>query len=237
METEAIRYEECSDEELILRERQGEREITDYLVEKYKELVRIRAHTMYLMGGEKDDLIQEGMIGLFKAVRDYQPNRDTSFRTFAALCIDRQLYTAIQGCHRQKHLPLNTYVPLDAGEDSVLQDHWSENPETIMIDRENAETLMQGIRKMLSPMENQVLKYYLDGYTYMQMGEFLNKSPKSMYNALQRIREKIRNYLEHLKSAEQNQRGTETEPQRKRAEKEKEEKEKKEKIQKNENKG
>ena len=224
-------YEKYTDEQLIQQFRDGDDAVMDYILNKYKPLVRKECNTLYLIGAEDDDLIQEGMIGLFKAVRDYKSS-ESHFYHFARLCIDRQLYTAIQVCHRQKHLPLNTYVPLDAGEDSVLQDHWSENPETIMIDRENAETLMQGIRKMLSPMENQVLTYYLDGYTYMQMGEFLNKSPKSMYNALQRIREKIRNYLEHLKSAEQNQRGTETEPQRKRAEKEKEEKEKKEKIQK-----
>ena len=106
------RYDQYSDEELIFRLRQGEMEISDYLMEKYKEFVRKKARAMFLIGGETDDLIQEGMIGLFKAIQNYQADKETSFRTFASLCIDRQLYSAVQNSNRQKHQPLNSYVSL-----------------------------------------------------------------------------------------------------------------------------
>lgn len=201
LETEMNQYDNCTDEELITRLRSGENGISDYLMEKYKELVRKRANTLYLIGGEKDDLIQEGMIGLFKAVRDYQPDRETSFQTFAGLCVDRQIYNAIQGSNRQKHIPLNSYVSLnEEEEESTLGEQWAEDPETIVIDRENARILEAEIRKILSPLENEVLFYYLEGYNYVQIGELLGKSPKSMDNALQRIRTKIRNFRENLKN-------------------------------------
>ena len=106
------RYDQYSDEELIVRLREGETEISDYLMEKYKEFVRKKARAMFLIGGETDDLIQEGMIGLFKAIQNYQADKETSFRTFASLCIDRQLYSAVQNSNRQKHQPLNSYVSL-----------------------------------------------------------------------------------------------------------------------------
>ena len=193
-------YQTCTDEELIVRLRAGENVISDYLMEKYKDLVRRRANAMYLIGGEKDDLIQEGMIGLFKAVRDYQPDRKTSFQTFAGLCIERQIYSAIQGSNRQKHLPLNTYVSLSAEEEeNTMGEQWAEHPEAIVIARENVRILEEEIKKLLSPLENTVLSYYLDGYNYVQIGEILGKSPKSMDNALQRIRTKIRNYRESRK--------------------------------------
>ena len=185
-------YANCSDEELILRLHGGEEEISDYLMEKYKEFVRRKARAMYLMGGETDDLIQEGMIGLFKAVKDYRPERDASFRTFAGLCIDRQLYSAIQSSNRKKHLPLNSYVSLNSeNETGDLEGQWSENPEALIIDRERTSALEEEIRKMLSPMENKVLKYYLQGYGYVKIGELMGKNPKAVDNALQRIRGKI----------------------------------------------
>ena len=111
------RYGQCSDEELIERLRNGESKISDYLMEKYKGTVKKRARAMYLIGGETDDLIQEGMIGLFKAVQDYRPDREASFRTFAGLCIDRQLYSAVKNSTRQKHIPLNSYVSLSEEEE------------------------------------------------------------------------------------------------------------------------
>lgn len=185
-------YANCSDEELILRLHGGEEEISDYLMEKYKEFVRRKARAMYLMGGETDDLIQEGMIGLFKAVKDYRPEKDASFRTFAGLCIDRQLYSAIQSSNRKKHLPLNSYVSLNSeNETGDLEGQWSENPEALIIDRERTSALEAEIRKMLSPMENKVLKYYLQGYGYVKIGELMGKNPKAVDNALQRIRGKI----------------------------------------------
>lgn len=191
------RYGQCSDEELIGRLRQGEKEISDYLMEKYKELVRKRARAMYLIGGETDDLIQEGMIGLFKAVQDYCPDREASFRTFAGLCIDRQLYTAVKNSTRQKHIPLNSYVSLSEEEESgTLEGLWSENPEALVIDRESTGILEKEISKTLSPMENKVLDYYLRGYGYVRIAELMEKPPKSIDNALQRIRTKIRDCIE-----------------------------------------
>lgn len=189
------RYDQYSDEELIFRLRQGETDISDYLMEKYKEFVRKKARTMFLIGGETDDLIQEGMIGLFKAIQNYQPDRDASFRTFANLCIDRQLCSAVQYSNRQKHLPLNSYVSLsDENESEHLEGSWSEDPETIMIDQESVRNLELEIAKALSPMENKVLNYYLRGYGYVKIAEIMGKSPKSIDNALQRIRGKVRNF-------------------------------------------
>lgn len=189
------RYDQYSDEELIFRLRQGETDISDYLMEKYKEFVRKKARTMFLIGGETDDLIQEGMIGLFKAIQNYQPDKDTSFRTFANLCIDRQLCSAVQYSNRQKHLPLNSYVSLsDENESEHLEGSWSEDPETIMIDQESVRNLELEIAKALSPMENKVLNYYLRGYGYVKIAEIMGKSPKSIDNALQRIRGKVRNF-------------------------------------------
>ena len=186
-------YDQCSDEELIVRLQKGEKEISDYLMEKYKEFVRKKARAVYLIGGETDDLIQEGMIGLFKAVQDYRPEKETSFRTFAGLCIDRQLYSAIQSSNRQKHLPLNSYVSLSqAGEAEDLEGRWSENPEAVVIDQERTRILKEEIRKALSPMENKVLTYYMQGYGYVKIAKLLGKNPKSIDNALQRIWGKIR---------------------------------------------
>ena len=145
------RYNEMTDEALIERLRAGESAIADYLMEKYKGLVRKKARAMFLIGGDTDDLIQEGMIGLFKAVRDYQPDRESSFQSFANICIDRQIYTAIKSSNRQKHQPLNTYVSLSDGEaeenfrDSCVE---HDNPESILIDRENVAALENEMKKM-----------------------------------------------------------------------------------------
>lgn len=188
-------YENYTDEELIVRYRSGEKGISDFLVGKYKDLVRKKARAMFLIGGETDDLIQEGMIGLFKAIRDYQPGKDTSFYTFASLCIDRQLYSAVQSVNRKKHMPLNYYVSLSEEEEKNTYELWADNPESIIIDQENTEALKKEISLLLSPMENKVLSSYLKGYGYIQIAEFLHKSPKSIDNALQRIRGKIRDYI------------------------------------------
>lgn len=189
-------YAKCTDEELITRLRAGEEEISDYLMEKYKGFVRQKARAMFLIGGETDDLIQEGMIGLFKAVQSYHPGKEASFRTFAGMCIDRQLYSAIQNSNRQKHMPLNSYISLseEPEETDELEASWWENPENIIIDQESTRSLEQEIHKALSPMENRVLEYYLKGYGYIQIAKIMGKKPKSIDNALQRIRSKIRNF-------------------------------------------
>ena len=192
-------YDGIKDEELISRFKNGESEILDYLMEKYKNMVRKKARTMFLIGGENDDLIQEGMIGLFKAVSDYQPDRDAAFQTFASICVDRQIYNAIQSSNRQKHQPLNSYISLseqDGENEEHLGDNWGENPESIIIDQENVQDLEQEITATLSPMENQVLEYYLAGNGYGEIAQIMGKTPKSIDNALQRIRIKIREQLE-----------------------------------------
>lgn len=193
------KFDNVSDEELIMRFRAGETNIEDYLMEKYKGLVRQKARAMFLIGGDTDDLIQEGMIGLFKAVRDFQPGREAAFATFAGVCIDRQLYSAIQSSNRQKHIPLNSYVSLNQEEEgSPIWELSVENPESIVIDQENARDLQQKFMGFLSPMERKVLDLYLRGEGYVEIARILNKSPKSIDNALQRIRSKIREALEEV---------------------------------------
>ena len=190
------KFDNISDEELIARLRDGETIIEDYLMEKYKGLVRQKARAMFLIGGDTDDLIQEGMIGLFKAVRDFQPGREATFATFARMCIDRQIYSAIQNSNRQKHLPLNSYVSLNQeDESSPIWELSVENPAGIIIDQETTRDLQQKISDYLSPMENKVLDLYLKGEGYVEIGRILGKSPKSIDNALQRIRAKIREVI------------------------------------------
>lgn len=195
---EHFKYEEMTDEELIDQLREGDRQVMDYICDKYKNLVRSKAKSMYILGGDSEDLIQEGMIGLFKAVRDYQPDKEASFQTFARMCVDRQIYNAIQNSNRQKHQPLNSYISLsqDPGESQDhLQDMWADNPESIIIDQENVRSLEQEITCTLSLMENQVLEYYLDGMGYAEIAALMKKTPKSIDNALQRIRTKIKEQL------------------------------------------
>ena len=190
------KFDNISDEELIARLRDGETIIEDYLMEKYKGLVRQKARAMFLIGGDTDDLIQEGMIGLFKAVRDFQPGREATFATFARMCIDRQIYSAIQNSNRQKHLPLNSYVSLNQeDESSPIWELSVENPEEIIIDQETTRDLQQKISDYLSPMENKVLDLYLKGEGYVEIGRILGKYPKSIDNALQKIRAKIREVI------------------------------------------
>ena len=181
------RYNETEDEVLIQRLRAGESMIADYLMEKYKGLVRKKARAMFLIGGDTDDLIQEGMIGLFKAVRDYQPDRETSFQSFANMCIDRQIYSAIKSSNRQKHQPLNTYISLSDREmEENLRDSCTEhdNPEAILIDRENVTALKKEMKKSLSSLENQVFQLYIAGNGYVEIAEILGKTPKAVDNAL-----------------------------------------------------
>ncbi|MCI7106441.1 MAG: RNA polymerase sporulation sigma factor SigH [Lachnospiraceae bacterium] len=193
-----MQYDTCSDEELIEKLRQGEDDITDYILEKYKPLVRKRTNAMYLIGGENEDLIQEGMIGLFKAIRDYRSDRDTSFYHFAEICINRQLYTALETSNRKKHMPLNSYISLSAQEsegglrmEDVLLGQ-SQSPEQMVIEQEVLQDFRKKLIGNLSKMENRVLALYLDGNNYIQIAGIMDKSPKSIDNALQRIRQKIK---------------------------------------------
>lgn len=195
---EQDRYKDVSDEQLIEQLRAGQNGVMDYLMEKYKNLVRKRANALYLIGGETEDLIQEGMIGLFKAVQDYRTEKEVSFYHFAELCINRQMYTAVEASQRKKHAPLNTYVSLDAEQekDGVYLETGNHpqtsDPEALFISQETVRLLLKQASERLSPMEHQVLVLYLDGMKYHQIAEYLGKTPKAVDNALQRIRGKIR---------------------------------------------
>ncbi len=205
MTREYSAYEQVTDEELIDRLRSGEERITDYICDKYKNLVRSKAKSMFIIGGDSEDLIQEGMIGLFKAVRDYDSGRDASFYTFADLCISRQMYTAVQASQRQKHIPLNTYISLygnavaeDKEEPNLLDslpDPTELNPEQMFLDKERVEYLEQLIESELSSFEKQVLDLYMTGMSYTQIAKVLGRDEKSTDNALQRLKNKIRKLL------------------------------------------
>lgn len=201
-------YRNISDEELILRLRDGESNITDFIMDKYKNLVRSKAKTMYILGADTEDLIQEGMIGLFKAIRDYDCGRDASFYTFADLCVSRQMYTAVQASRREKHVPLNTYISLysvnsaaerEEGEDvqliNALASNTEINPEELLIDRENVENIERIIEKELSSFEKEVLDLYVVGMSYSQIAKILGRDEKSTDNALQRIKTKLRRFI------------------------------------------
>ncbi|MEE0883608.1 MAG: RNA polymerase sporulation sigma factor SigH [Faecalimonas sp.] len=201
------KYENMPDEQLIRKLREGETAIMDYIISKYKHVVIRAAKAMYLLGGENDDLIQEGMIGLFKAVRDFDINQETSFYSFAELCISRQMYTAIKLSQRQKHMPLNSYISLydikkTASEDKQsplieqLEMETNNNPEELFIDKERMLMLVHELNERLSDMERRVLHLHLQGEDYRAIAELLDKSPKSIDNALQRIRQKMRTILE-----------------------------------------
>lgn len=206
MQREYADYELLSDEELIDRLRNGETAIMDYICDKYKNLVRSKAKSMFILGGDSEDLIQEGMIGLFKAVRDYDMGRDASFLTFADLCVSRQMYTAVQASKRQKHIPLNTYVSLysdsteqeDKGEKQLLEaleDRTELNPEEAFLDKERVTYLEKVIDSELSPFEKQVLDLYMTKMPTAQIAKVLGREEKSTDNALQRLKAKIRKLL------------------------------------------
>ena len=200
-----MKYETYSDEELIEALRKGDTEIADYLMEKYKPLVRKKTNAMYLIGGENEDLIQEGMIGLFKAIRDYKEEKETSFFSFAELCISRQLYSALESSNRKKHMPLNTYVSFSntEGDNGLSLEELLTgqvlSPEQMLIEQEGQKEFASNLKTKLSAMEKKVLYLYLEGNSYTQIGELLNKPPKSIDNSLQRIRSKIKLLKEYNK--------------------------------------
>ena len=198
-------YDQYTDGELIDRLRRGEDSIMDYICDKYKNLVRSKAKSMFILGADNEDLIQEGMIGLFKAVRDFDSGRDASFYTFAELCISRQMYTAVQASKRQKHFPLNTYVSLDGGDNAPdEQEGWLTefmagraelSPEELFLDKERMAYLEEAIDRELSDFERQVLDLFLTGMSYSQIARVLGRDEKATDNALQRLKAKIRKML------------------------------------------
>ena len=204
-------YSKLTDEQIIGFIKAGDQDAVDFLMNKYKDIVRKKAKALFLIGGEKEDLIQEGMIGLYKAIRDYQSDKDNSFYTFADLCISRQIYSAINASQRKKNIPLNTYISLytpvnskseENDENPVLVDTMlhdkEQNPELLVIDRENTSLIEDKLFQRLSPLEKQVLELYMADYKYVIIAKMLNKEPKSIDNALQRIKTKLTQVLKEV---------------------------------------
>lgn len=203
-----MNYDNIPEEELISYLRDGDGKIIEYIIEKYKDLVRKKAGSMFILGADKEDLIQEGMIGLYNAVRDYDAGRDASFYTFADLCISRQMYKAVEAGNRKKHSPLNSYVSIyeddtdkddRSGGTGILERILSEtgrSPEEMFIDKEQTENLEQRIYDSLSDFERKVLNLRLTGLEYTDIARILGRDAKSTDNALSRIKIKVRKLLE-----------------------------------------
>lgn len=200
------KYDRMTDEQLLCDYKNGNQEIMDYLMVKYKSMVRKKARAMYLLGGENEDLIQEGMIGLIKAVRDFDVTQKTSFSSFAELCVSRQMYSAIEASNRKKHLPLNSYVSLYEDSEQVgegrslplidtIESSKENDPEVLYFGKEYTEAFAEQLKELLSPLENHVLYLHLMGTDYRTIAELLGKSPKSVDNALQRIKTKAQKIL------------------------------------------
>lgn len=191
------KFEQLPDEELLTLIREGEADCMDILIERYKRQVRNQARALYLIGGDGDDLIQEGMLGLFKGIRDYSPEKSASFEAFARLCISRQLYSAVQAAGRMKHAPLNTYVELSEQLERQEDRPKGKSPEELLIDRENTQGMQEQIERLLSPMEQEILRSYIEGESYTEIAKRMGKKAKSIDNALQRIRRKLKkNFIE-----------------------------------------
>ena len=203
-ETETVaefeRFSSLSDEEIVdIYQRENNHFATDYIVQRYKNFVRSKARSYFLMGADKEDIIQEGMIGLYKATRDYNRDREVSFKSFAELCITRQIISAIKGASRQKHIPLNSYISLNkpAYDDSertlieVLETEKNLDPEEVVINREQYALIKEVMEAVLSPLEWDVLRGYMDAKSYQEMAEEHHRSIKSIDNALQRVKKKM----------------------------------------------
>ena len=189
-------YAACSDEELCARAAAGEREAEEALVKRYNRLVRQITRPYFLAGGDSDDLIQEGMLGLMKAVREFDRSKEASFRTFAEVCIRNRVYSVLRAAAREKHRPLNHSISIEtpffeSNSYTAIDGHDAqENPEDLMIRRENRSHDLLRINQRLSPLEGKVLSLYLDGLTFAEIAKVLRKPPKSVENAVQRIRRK-----------------------------------------------
>ena len=208
---ESSRFEGMDDAKVAMLANQEDSLASEYLLNKYKNFVRAKARTYFLVGADREDLIQEGMIGLFKAIRDFLPDKQVSFRAFAELCITRQIITAIKAATRQKHKPLNSYVSLnkpvfDEESDRMLVDIITSakvlTPEDIIIDKEDIASIEEKIGEMLSGLERDVLRLYLMGRSYQQIALQLDRRVKSIDNALQRVKSKLEKHLEAERAEE-----------------------------------
>ncbi|MCX7883730.1 MAG: RNA polymerase sporulation sigma factor SigH [Caloramator sp.] len=197
-------YDGMLDEEIVMYARNGDAKAEEYIINKYKNYVKAKVKSYFLIGADKDDIYQEGMIGLYKAIRDFRTDKLSSFRAFAELCITRQIITAIKTATRQKHIPLNSYISLnkpiyDEESDRTLMDVLSTvsitDPEELIISREERIKIEKKITEILSDLEMEVLSYYLDGKSYQEIACDLDRHAKSIDNALQRVKRKLEKYL------------------------------------------
>ncbi len=202
------RFRDMADEDIVLLAQDADGAALEYLLNKYKNFVRSRARSYFLIGADHEDIVQEGMIGLYKSIRDFRTDKLSSFRAFAELCITRQIITAIKTATRQKHIPLNSYVSLnkpiyDEENDRTLLDVISEeiqsNPEELLISQEDLMLIEGRIGEMLSPLEKQVLLRYLDGKSYQEISDELGRHVKSIDNALQRIKRKMQSFMDETR--------------------------------------
>ena len=200
-----VRYRSLTDEQVAELSREGDVLAEEYLLDKYKNFVRSKARSYFLIGADHEDIVQEGMIGLYKAIRDFRPEKLSSFRAFAELCVTRQIITAIKTATRQKHIPLNSYISLNKPlydeesertlMDVIVEGHDS-NPEDIFINRESLGNISAKMNEILSGLERDVLEAYLDGKSYQEIAEQLGRHAKSIDNALQRVKRKLEKYLQ-----------------------------------------
>lgn len=202
-------FEQRGDEDIVASAREGDDLALEYLIHKYRNFVRAKARSYFLIGADREDIIQEGMIGLYKAIRDYRADKLASFRAFAELCITRQIITAIKTATRQKHIPLNSYVSLnrpiyDEDSDRTLLDIMDgakvNDPVELVISREEFMDIEQKMSEFLSELEWKVLMYYLEGKSYQEIANQLSRHVKSIDNALQRVKRKLERYLEKRES-------------------------------------
>lgn len=204
-ESSTIRFGAFKDEDVVTMAQQGNAQAEEYLMDKFKPLVKARSRAYFLIGADSEDIIQEGMIGLYKAVRDFNGERNTSFCGFAELCVNRQMITAIKAATRYKHQPLNSYISLNKpvfDDDSdqtyidLLQEGELLNPEALFIGQENKDFIESQMVKNLSGFETKVLALYLQGRSYFEIAKSLKKNEKSIDNALQRVKKKMERFLE-----------------------------------------
>ena len=197
-------YADKLDEEVVLEAKNGDSRAQEYLINKYEAFVKAKARSYFLIGADKEDIYQEGMIGLYKAIRDFKPSKLTSFKAFAELCVTRQIITAIKTATRQKHIPLNTYISLNKPiyeEDSdrtlldVLTSLRISDPEELLISKEEMGHIEKEIARLLSDLEMEVLLSYLDGKSYQEIACDLDRQAKSIDNALQRVKRKLEKCL------------------------------------------
>ena len=200
-----LEFKDKSDEEIVIEAKSGDNRAQDYLISKYENFVKSKAKSYFLIGADKEDIYQEGMIGFYKAIRDYKPDKSTSFKAFAEICVTRQIITAIKTATRQKHIPLNTYVSLnkpiyEEESDRTLLDVLAgikiSDPEELIISKEQMDYIEDKIENVLSDLELEVLTSYLDGKSYQEIACDLERHSKSIDNALQRVKRKLEKYLD-----------------------------------------